>query len=284
MRSGSIDERVLIFSAWTNSALPSWASAVAENHRRYADNWGYDYQLLSYDGNLVEETDIGPRPLSPFWAKVKALAFLMESSTNEFLFYIDLDSIFFDFSVSLRRHQNCGKPIVLTGDSWDVFNGGHLLVRNSPETRAFVASWWELSKRVFPRLNGDQTREGLVNDQVAMNYLLAGGLPSADAVRRDGARLFNQMNGYVGNPERKYRFFSHLFAPTTDRGAYLSRFLLGRDIRRLVKIVPQRLLNAYPVRLPGASIPRRPPIWHFPGQWKAMIPTYLDAVRGGLKP
>ena len=262
----------VVLGAWdSRGSLPDYAKLAAANHRAYAEKWGYEYILYRLDGPLAADTDAGPAELDNSWLKVQALLSVVAQKAPDFIFYLDMDSLFADFDRSLSDLASAGKPIVVTGDSWDVFNGGHVFIRPGPASLEFIEDWWSLRLRCFPPIAGTQDTLGLVNDQVAMNYLMAGGTTSPSDVSIRGASLFNKMNGFEKNLDRRYKNFSHIFAPVSRRGALMARLLLGARARRLVGIVPQNRLNAYPVKLPGSLYPRRPGLWHFPGQWKSLM-------------
>jgi hypothetical protein len=133
---------------------------------------------------------------------------------------------------------------------------------------------------IFPRISTTHVDEtGRANDQPAFNYLLAGGKPDQESTTQTGERLFNSVNGFPENPDRRHQFFQFTHAPTRWWRVPMAKSLLSREMRKIVEIVPQGRLNGYPRRLAGSprSI-KNSPIMHDPGRMRKYLSAELDRL------
>ena len=266
-----------VLSGWVGPNLPDMFLRAAENHKSYARTHGYEYvfahrienDLLSPNGDL----------LLPHWMKVRMI---LESLDADFdwVFWIDMDSIFTDLDRSLEDVQQSPQPIVFTGDAWDVCNTGHLFVKKSDEALEFIKDWWAIRDIAFRGIHTTHIDDaGRLNDQPAFNYLLAGGEPDQGFADSFGKTTFDAINGYVGNPDRRHRYFPHTHAPTRAWRVRRATSLLSHRAQSICRIVPQFRLNGYPNRLPGSARRNtRAPIMHFPGGAKKLLPRRLESL------
>ncbi len=65
----------------------------------------------------------------------------MKSSKYDYIFGIDSDSIFWKLDKNLDDLISLKKDFVFTVDSWDLFNGGHFLVRSPSWSIEFFENW-----------------------------------------------------------------------------------------------------------------------------------------------
>jgi hypothetical protein len=264
----------LILSTWTDDDPPEWAVLAAENQQKYAQRWGYEFRFDRVDRAVLE----GATTTSYTWSKVYALKKALMEPNWRFIFLIDADSIFCDFGRSLEDLFRKRRPLIATGDQNDLFNTGHLFVKPNPDTLLFVNRWWSLQSLQWPTLptTHQERNTGLVNDQVAFNYLAAGGEPTQARVSADGLQLFNRTNGYPGNQARAFKKFHKWFAPTVKWRTASARILLSRKSRKLFGIVTQQRLNWYPTK--GESLTLRYPILHYPGDLKSRLSADLETL------
>lgn len=269
--------RLAIVSAWIGDA-PSVVSSVRENHATYANQHRYSQIFLGEkDVDLPEKLIVDP-PYDIHWIKIPAIRLALRD--HDFAFWIDADSVFHDFHQPLSDLTSTGKDFTFTGDINDICNTGHLLFRQSGFTAEFLDNWEKLKSIPFPKLNTThQGISGHVGDQVAMNYLLAGGVASSSAVEATAVNLFNKVNGWRGNKDREHRFFSKTHAPTAIRNLKRARGLLETKLRDNVELVVQSRLNAYPWWGPAKSSGNQPgPIIHFVPPWKVLWEEYFSGL------
>lgn len=267
---------VTLLSAWAGQS-PAWLEKTITNHREYARAHNYNHVFLGSDDWNGFQPLKHPSFDDYAWIKVEAILGALEDT--EFVFWVDADSVFVDMKKSLSDVLPRGtKSLTFTGDANDLCNSGHLIFRHTEFSKHFVQDWLKLRDLPFPPIETSmQSAQGLVGDQVALNYLLAGGLSEPNQVRRLGARLFNSVNGWPGNPYRRHRRFSRTHAPTSQLGALRARALVSPSLRRHVRIVPQHRLNAYPWWGPEEKqVNKRGPIVHFVGPWKEQLYTFGD--------
>jgi hypothetical protein len=269
---------IAIVSAWLGPH-PDWLKAIIENHREYAGRHGYEYIFLN------DEASDGfvPLQLEGFqdysWVKVAAIRQALER--REYAFWIDADSAFLDMSKTLDDLVEIGKDFVFTGDKNDLCNAGHLFFRKSTFTDRFLWKWETLQGIPFPPIQTTmQNSGGLVGDQVALNYLLAGGEADPKIVTMLGPSLFNKVNGWSGNNDRRHKRFGAHFSPTSNLRLVFSKILIARNLRPHVTAVPQHRLNAYPWWGQSIKGTRPGPIVHFVSGYKELIPEFRNFVKG----
>lgn len=269
-----MNTKTLILGAWTDDEPPEWATAAEKNHSQYATTHGYRHFFARVKSSDIQNGT--QARVSPTWAKVSALRKALASDDWSYVFLIDMDSIFADPTRSLKDLIALKKTLVITGDTNDLCNTGHMLIRSNQAAIALVNEWWSLRNTAWPELptTHQDSQTGLVNDQVAFNYLLAGGEPTPSEVEEKGLRSFNRTNGFKKNKDRQYKHFDKLFAPTNGFQTMLSPLLVTARLRKEIAFVPQQRLNWYPLK--GPPIPRKHPIAHYPGGLKHRLVPDLD--------
>ena len=265
----------LILSAWSGKEIPDFVSRVVANHKLFADTHGYSHRFVVDP----EGKALGGQGVYPEWLKVPAIIDALDEGFP-WVFWIDTDSVFSDPTTSLDDIVAMRKPIVIAGDSADICNTGHLFIKNTPETRALMDSWWAMRLLVFPPVHTTHVDDqGRLLDQPALNYLFLGGYPDQHTVTDNGTRMFNTFNGFPGNPDRRHKFFHFTHAPTRWWRVVMAMSLLSKNMRQMVAIVPQGRLNGYPRRQAGSprSI-KNAPIMHYPGRMRKYLSPELDRL------
>lgn len=265
----------LILSAWAGSEVPDVVSRVVKNHEYFASQHGYMQRFLVDPAG----ERLGREGIYPEWLKVPAMREAFDEGFS-WVFWIDTDSVFSQPEQSLEDIASLKKPVVVTGDSSDICNTGHVFVKNTPEVRALIDSWWAMRLFTFPTVNTTHVDDrGRLLDQPALNYLFAGGQPNQEAVTSTGKRIFNTVNGFPDNPDRRHKFFPFTHAPTRWWRVPMATSLMSREIRKMVTIVPQGRLNGYPRRAAGSprSI-KNAPIMHYSGPRRKYLKPELDRL------
>jgi hypothetical protein len=255
-------------------AIPEVLPKVIENHKVFAHQHGYDY--LFFDESRIQDVQqLVEGPGDATWIKPEVI--LATLPDYDYVFWTDLDSVFHDEKKSLSDLIGLNKSFVFTGDQNDVLNTGHLLFRNDEFSSRLINAWRIFQTLPFPALGTTQQGpHGHVNDQIAMNVLIAGGRPTASEVSQNGARLFNQTNGWPGNNDRINQDFGERYAPNRRRNLHRTRSLLAPELREHVDIVVQHRLNAYPWWGPKGRKNRRGPIIHFVSPYKHLLDAYFS--------
>ena len=252
---------------------------MQKNHKEYAEKHGYNYE--SYDETSLCElhSNVG-NAADAHWIKPEVIGLAFRK--HDFVFWTDLDSVFHNQSRSLQDLLELDKDFVFTGDHNDLCNAGHLLFRKSEWTQKFLKDWYALRFLVFPKLHTSmQGISGHVGDQVALNYLLAGGEATQEAVSATATDIFNSTNGWLGNPDRKIADFGRRIAPTFERNLPASRSLIAPSLRPRVQVVVQHRLNAYPWWTPRSVSSRKGPIIHFVSPYKSELVRYFEGKPPG---
>lgn len=266
--------KLAIVSAWVGP-VPNEVRQVRLNHEQFAANHGYDY--LHFDEKLIAPIQqLVQGDGDAHWIKPGVMREALRG--YEWVFWTDLDSVFHDASAAFDDLTAGNWDFVFTGDHNDLFNGGHLLLRRSDFSENLLNDWEALQKVPFPRLSTTQQGpDGYVGDQIAMNYLLAGGSTLTEDVQRNAATLVNRTNGWVGNSDRHRKRFAQTHAPTSRIRLFNATRLVSPKLRPHVKIVVQNRLNAYPWWGPKGAKNRRGPIVHFVSPYKDLLADYLGA-------
>ena len=263
-------KRVLVLSGHVGPQS-EYIIRARRNHEKYCCEHNYSYH---FEENFVFIDDfVDESPLITYtWLKaVKALEF-MEKGKWDYIFGIDSDSTFWNFRKNLDDLISKNKDFVFTGDSWDLFNGGHFLVRSSPWSIHFFQQWLSMRSIVEPSLNTSHIGlTGRLMDQPAMNILLHAGSPKVF----NTGEVFNNINGYKGNRQRKHKFFHLTHAPTSSFRLWNARRLIHENFKSNVEVVLQDRLNAYPFDLPGKRFNiENSDIIHFPGDSKDLLSRF----------
>lgn len=263
------EKKILIVSGYLGSR-ENYINLVEENHRLYCRMHAYDYIFVDefkfFDQLIDSEVDFS-------WFKVAKCIELLKLNIWEYIFWIDADSFFLNMNRDFDDLFLLERDFVFTGDSWDVFNGGHFLVRNSNWSIQFLQNWLSMRKIIAPNLRtSHKGKQGRLMDQPAMNILLYEGSASVQNLEFS----FNSINGYSGNPDRLHKFFQYTHAPTSKVRLRKTNSLISKNLRNNVVVVEQNRLNAYPFKMPGMRLDlARADILHFPGDKKILIESYF---------
>lgn len=272
-----VKPRVVVVSGHLSKS-DSYVEVVKRNHRAYCERHGYSYLFADNFITNDQHKDFA-RETNYVWLKVDIVLNALNQGLYDYFFWIDSDSIFFDLDLSLDDLINMERNLVFTGDSWDVFNSGHFLIRNSSWSKDFIRNWWRFRYRAFPNLPTTHKNDsGFLGDQPAANILLAGGFNfdfDNESLVLDN---FNKINGYRGNEKRHHKFFHYFYAPTNSIKVKFATRLIHESNRKHIKIVEQDRLNAYPFRLPGSKVISKPKIYHFPGSAKGQIESICAQI------
>lgn len=265
-------KKILIVSGYLGSR-ENYINLVEENHRLYSRLHSYDYLFVDEFKFFDKLTDF---EVDFSWFKVAKCIELLKLDKWEYIFWIDADSIFWNMNRNFDDLFLLERDFVFTGDSWDVFNGGHFLVRSSNWSIRFLQDWLSMREIIAPNLRtSHKGKQGRLMDQPAMNILLYEG----SARVRDLESSFNSINGYSGNPRRLHKFFQFTHAPTSKVRLRKTNSLISKNLRHNVRVVEQYRLNAYPFKMPGRKVNlARADILHFPGDKKILIEAYLDKI------
>ncbi len=257
---------------------PEFVDRVKQQHVDYCSRHGYEYIFFDdwpTGSKLPESQDFFTMVT---WLKPAVLEWATKRGISQMM-WMDTDSVFNVPSMSLEDLLPAfGKTLTITGDSWDVCNAGHIIAQSSQATESLFSLWNSLSKHRFPKLNtSHQDSDGYLVDQPALNIVLNGGQRSDNYLVSNSEEIFNSINGYSGNADRKHKFFSYTHAPTRVWNLKRALSLIHPDWRYEVKLVPQSRLNSYSFQTPGAPKPNNgDPILHFVAESKNQLTSWLS--------
>lgn len=245
---------------------PRWLKHVVKNHRNYAKKHGYDYVFRS-DYSMPASSASSEDPFYVgCWSKPSFILDLLDSG-YEYVFWIDADSIFTNFSVDLKDLIKMKKDFIFTGDRFDVCNSGHLFFKNTPFSKQFLTRWDESRFLKFSDIEKSKIEFWVTEDnysfgdQTNLNALLNKNFLGVT----DFIDAFNIINGYPGNKSRAHSNWQEIYNPADSKNIpNIERDLIRPEIRDCIGIVPQRRLNSYPNISAGRGRYHfRDPIVHF---------------------
>jgi len=267
-------KNIVISSSWVGPT-PDWVEKAKLNHQKYASMHGYSYFHHHHEnmneGEILQNYDIY---VDAVWQQIIDVRELLKDPEVKWIFKSDTDSIFTNFKLELEKFTNKNVDFLFTGDSSDLFNGGHFLIRNTKWSRDFIDLWLSFKDQSWDKLvTSHQGENGRLLDQPVLNMILTK-YKSLDSI--NGVQAFNFMNGFSGNNNRVHKHFWRTHAPTSHIRIYRARKLLHPEIRKHSKLVLQNSFNSYPNRSPGQRAWRKGDFMiHFAGVPKSYLETFI---------
>jgi hypothetical protein len=165
---------ILIFSVWDKYS-DRIVKRVA-HHKAYADRHGYSYKLYIRSGyqegidkpNVDMSTIIIPAAANNTkyragWLKVFAFMEMLESTFFDYLFYLDLDTVFYNFEWPIFDVIHGYNQSIILQES-HISKAGYpnmrtsshaVILRTTDVSRIFVQKWFEM-KTFCPEINMEQ--------------------------------------------------------------------------------------------------------------------------------
>jgi len=175
------------------------------NHQYYCKVHGYDYYVLDESMDSSRE---------PAYSKIKWMQKLLFEDDYPYVMWMDYDSLFMNFSVSIYDMFDAagwGVDFIGVAGKSHFLNTGHFIMRNSEWSRQFLESVWE----VYPHRAGYW-------DQGAINVIIHGGDPKNSST-------------WVG--ARGQGWVEDFLVEVED--------YIDDDMKPYVKILPKHMMNDY---------------------------------------
>ena len=253
--------KIAIFS--TFYGIPDFTKISMLNHYHYSLKHKYDY-LPDF---LVKPTE---RQFS--WAKIFLAIQLLESNCYDAIFWMDADSLFLNSDITIESFLNYApEPIQFTGDYNDIFNGGHIILRNDPKAIEWLKDCWKVCYTNTSNFNTTHKNDTHLFDQPGILSVLGGCDPDDQSTWLTG---FNAVNGFQENPSRKILNFQQSYAPITMELCKNSESLICNKWKKYCKIWPQHSMNSYPWDFSNNDF-----IVHFVGNTKHLMFEWYDQFR-----
>lgn len=250
--------KILIYS--TFYGLPEFTKLSVKNHLSYSLRHNYDYQ-----------PDFRRKPTNRqfSWAKILLGIKYLTSGNYDAIFWMDGDSLFLNQAIKLEDlFNNKKEPIHFSGDDNDIFNGGHILIRNDPMSIQFLEECWQVCNISDNRIVTTHKDADQLFDQPAILAVLGGANPKEPSTWADG---FNAINGFPENPYRKIKNFQDHYAPSNPFNCNAARSLICDRWRPYCFVHPQRTMNSYPWFMSEKDF-----IVHFVGNSKHLMTEWRE--------
>ena len=275
-------KNIVISSSWVVSA-PNWVDLAVQNHLQYANKHNYTYQHHHHDSQVGAFNSAKPSDLyiQSVWQQILDVRKLLDDHENAYIFKTDMDSVFTNLRVEISKFTRFKSDFIFTGDSNDIFNGGHFLIKNTEWSRSFMDLWLSFKDHQWENFNtSHQSETGKLSDQPLLNMILK---EYKNLDISNGLDTFNSINGFSGNRDRRIKHFWFTHAPTARYRIYAARKLLNKEIRHHTKIVVQSALNSYPNRSPGQRKWRKGDFMiHFVGSAKSQMEDFMNNPKNFL--
>ena len=275
-------KNIVISSSWVGST-PNWVDLATLNHSQYAEKHNYTYQHHHHDSQVGAFNSPKPSDLyiQSVWQQIIDIRKLMDDHRNAWIFKTDMDSVFTNLRIEISKFTRFDSDFIFTGDSNDVFNGGHFLIRNTEWSRSLMDLWLSFKDQKWENFNtSHQSESGKLSDQPLLNMILK---EYKNLDISNGLDTFNSINGFSGNRDRRIKHFWFTHAPTARYRIYAARKLLNKEIRHHTKIVMQSAFNSYPNRSPGQRKWRKGDFMiHFVGSAKSQMEDFMNNPKNFL--
>jgi len=236
---------------------PHFSTLSIRNHLHYANLHHYSY---------IPHVGENPFQRQFSWAKIYLGLQYLRSGLWDLIFWMDGDSWFLNNSITLLDIiGNRPEAIHFSGDENDIFNGGHFLLRNSPDAINFLEHVLDICETDDPRIVTTHRDSRHLFDQPAILSLLGGADPHNKSTWADA---FNSVNGYPGNPFRHHKAFLIDYAPLTADSCERAKSLICDRWRPFCNVLPQSTMNSYPPNIGMDDF-----IVHFVGNTKDYMHT-----------
>ena len=269
-------KKIVISSSWVGPA-PNWVDLATLNHSQYAFKHNYTYQHHHHDWQVGAFNSDKPSDLyiKSVWQQIVDVRKLMDDHENSWIFKTDMDSVFTNLRIKISKFTRFNSDFLFTGDSNDVFNGGHFLIRNNDWSRDFIDLWLSYKDQIWENFNtSHQSESGKLSDQPVLNMILK---EYKNLDISNGLKTFNSVNGFSGNPDRKIKHFWFTHAPTARYRIHNAHKILNDEIRSHSKIFLQSTFNSYPNRSPGHRKWRKGDFMiHFVGATKSQMEDFMN--------
>jgi len=265
---------ITISSSWVGP-VTDWVEAVKLNHIKYAQRHGYTYHHNHHHAPTSgTDSRLYDFYVDAVWQQIIDVRDLLNDPNVTWVFKTDTDSIFTNLKLDINRFAKENVDFVFTGDSNDIFNGGHFLVKNTKWSRDFLDLWLSFKGNSWEKLRTThQSENGRLLDQPVMNMILRN-YKSLDST--NGLQAFNFMNGFPGNKDRRHKFFWLTHAPTMQYRVQSARRLINKELRNRLLLLPQHSFNSYPNRSPGQRAWRKGDFMiHFAGTPKSELQAFM---------
>lgn len=207
-------KRIVVASAaiGTEFGRKAWVQRAKTNHKNYCQHHGFAYELRE-----IPQTD-----RTPHWEKIHLVLQLFDEGF-EFVFWMDIDSIFMNFDISIEEllPEN-GRDFVFSGDT-NIINSGHFIFRNTQWSRDALNTLWDIGP-----INVGMGR----GDNACFSIWLAGGLPT-DSLERKVEHYHRVDQGYRDRKVQK----------RIESGRIPE--LLSSELRTNVQMIKKSLFNSY---------------------------------------
>jgi hypothetical protein len=133
-------DKILVFQLGSYKVVPEFAELSKLINKKYCEKYGYDYVYIDHPIDY----------LPPYWLRVDDLHNYLNDNKYDLVVYLDLDAIFYDFSVSIEQLLSYIDPT----NKYDIFigkdlnvtivNSGVFMFRNTEVGKQIASEWLDM--------------------------------------------------------------------------------------------------------------------------------------------
>lgn len=129
LKNGS---KICVVTAY-NDTMKELGDFTSSHNLVYCQNWGYDFRVYTQDFEQL---------VHPAWSKI---IFVQDALKDyEWVFWIDADAVFTNFSLDIERYIQLGADLFLAKEIKDVFNTGVFLIRRNEWSFWLLGELWKM--------------------------------------------------------------------------------------------------------------------------------------------
>jgi hypothetical protein len=191
-----------------------WVRFAKENHIAYCNKHNYDYIIrTSQKTNRIAN-----------WEKVDLIKSTMLSNKYDYIFWMDQDSIFTNFNITLENIiKKAGQKynFIFSGDT-NIINTGHFIFKSCPWSLTELQNIWN----IYP------ANYGMSGDNAAFSVWLGGG---------NGNMMHNEQLEYYELVDKGY---TNAYEQKRIENGEATEYICKR-LNQYCKLIPKKAINSY---------------------------------------
>jgi len=233
---------------------PPWLEKVIDNHKKVSQIACIEYKFETESSPCLPKSSpdlfhMGSASKPYYLLKYLNLGY-------DYVFWIDPDAFItkadaypLGFESEHKSNLSERPSVVFTGDKYSIYNGGHILVRNTPQAHSIISEWIrvleyniprQLAPKISPYCQLTKDNNNLRGDQTAFNIALTTNIKQADDL------MLGLCRSHRYAPRLKV---AEKFRPPLRQSDchYILTNIIRHEWQKHIQVIPQDQLNSYPV-------------------------------------